>query len=41
MTERLLVGVMGRSNAGKSETWTELFGAEVKTSAYGNERELC
>jgi hypothetical protein len=40
MTERLLVGVMGHSNAGKSHTWTELFGAKVKTSFYGNEREL-
>ncbi len=40
MTERLLVGVMGHSNAGKSHTWTELFGAKVKTSVYGNEREL-
>lgn len=40
MTERLLVGVVGHSNAGKSSTWEDLFGANVKTSSYGNERRL-
>jgi hypothetical protein len=40
MTERLLVAVLGHKNAGKSRTWTELFDATVKTSAYGNERVL-
>ncbi|KAF3889995.1 MULTISPECIES: hypothetical protein [Nostocales] len=40
MTDRLLVGVVGHSNAGKSSTWEDLFGATVKTSHYGNERRL-
>lgn len=40
MTERLLVGVVGHSNAGKSSTQEDLFGANVKTSSYGNQRRL-
>ncbi|MHC5717422.1 MAG: hypothetical protein ACYTX0_36250 [Nostoc sp.] len=40
MTERLLVGVVGHSNAGKSSTWKDLFGADVQTSHHGNERRL-
>ncbi len=40
MTERLLVGVVGHSNAGKSSTWKDLFDANVKTSCHGNERRL-
>jgi len=38
MTERLLVGVLGHGNAGKSQTWYKLFNTEVKTGR--NEREL-
>ena len=40
MTERLLVGVLGHGNAGKSQTWYKLFDAKVKTNAHGNEQEL-
>ena len=40
MTERLLVGVVGHSNAGKSSTWKDLFGANVITSYHGNQRPL-
>lgn len=40
MTERLLVGVLGHCNAGKSETWNKLFDTKVKTSHRGNERPL-
>ncbi|MHC5726472.1 MAG: hypothetical protein ACYT04_47490 [Nostoc sp.] len=40
MTERLLVGVVGHSNAGKSSTWKDLFGTDVQTSHHGNERRL-
>ncbi len=31
MTERLLIGVLGQTNAGKSLTWNTLFGRTVKT----------
>ena len=34
MTERLFVGVLGNRNAGKSETWNNLFGATVRTGKY-------
>lgn len=40
MTERLLVGVVGHSNAGKSSTWKDLFDANVITSYHGNQRPL-
>lgn len=38
MTKRLLIGVLGHKNAGKSWTWKTLFGKTVKTST--RERKL-
>lgn len=34
MADRLLIGVLGNQNSGKSHTWNKLFGRRVKTGTY-------
>ena len=40
MTDRLLVGVLGNHNSGKSHTWNTLFGRTVKRGKYPHDLEL-
>ena len=40
MQERLLVGVLGHRDSGKSRTWDTLFGARVKTGKKARKLEL-
>lgn len=40
MTDRLLVGVLGNRNSGKSETWNTLFGRIVRTGKSPRPLEL-
>ena len=40
MTERLVVGVLGNQDSGKSKTWYTLFGTKVKTARYPHWLEL-
>ena len=39
-SDRLVVGVLGNENSGKSETWNRLFGATVRTGKYPRDLEL-
>ena len=38
--DRLVVGVIGNENSGKSTTWNTLFGATVRTGKYPRDLEL-
>ena len=40
MNNKLLISVLGNCNAGKSSTWKQLFGRQVRTSSTGNSKRL-
>lgn len=40
MSSRLLIGILGNQNSGKSHTWNELFGRTVKTGTRSRQLEL-
>ena len=40
MNSRLLIGLLGNRNSGKSNTWNELFGQTVRTGKYPRRLEL-
>lgn len=40
MNSRLLIGLLGNRNSGKSHTWNELFGETVRTGKYPRQLKL-